>query len=599
MIVLKKYCRFIYSFFGLLGILGVYYIYFDNDKINNIFVNSIIFLMLAIIYKNIYKLNKREKIFNIVFSLFLAFITVIGAQLEIKSDIHWSVLTVLNIIFITFSFYPIINIVIYKLKTINPNNNFNIDTKKKKIGTFLIIWFLNLLVFLAMYPGLYGYDAGFQIIEFLDKGTPITSAFSVPFCFVLSKITELGNVVFGSYQLGFAVYCFLQMTFMTFVATKIIIFVIGRCKNKILYILLIIFYGAFPLFTVMSLSATQDTVFAGIFALILLNLLKMRDKNYWSNKKNPFILSVLIFLLCLMRNNGFYCIIFSFIVILLISKENRKKVLIVFLIPLIFYKIYSGPVLNFLNVVPGNSIREMSSIPSQQLARVYNYNKKAFSNKDLKNLNKFYDKIDNFKDYKTRQSISDPIKSLIKQEEVKKDPITYFKLYLNVGRKDIKNYTEAFLLNTLGLWYPNKTYRDDRMYHPLLEYLMLDAKFWNPIYIVIDRDTKLPVYDKLLYYSIEKNGWKFIPVISTLFTMGFYFILFLFLCGMIFVYKKYRLFIPLSIIVGLLLTIFLAPVSLFRYFYPIFIVTPIILSLILTINRKDDYFENLINNTCI
>ena len=81
----------------------------------------------------------------------------------------------------------------------------------------------------------------------------------------------------------------------------------------------------------------------------------------------------------------------------------------IFIIPLFAYKIYSGPVFNILGVTKTDTFREMLSIPSQQFARVYNYNLKVFSKEELKQLKKFYPQIDDFKYYTYRQSIADPV----------------------------------------------------------------------------------------------------------------------------------------------------------------------------------------------
>ena len=121
----------------------------------------------------------------------------------------------------------------------------------------------------------------------------------------------------------------------------------------------------------------------------------------------------------------------------------------------------------------------MLSIPSQQLARVYNYNIDVFNEEEIEELNKSYSKLENFKYYTERQSISDLTKGVLNSDYVKNNLNKYIKLWLNIGLKDPKNYVEAFLLNNLGYWYPNKNYKDDRMYHPYIEYEMLDAKKWN------------------------------------------------------------------------------------------------------------------------
>lgn len=73
----------------------------------------------------------------------------------------------------------------------------------------------------------------------------------------------------------------------------------------------------------------------------------------------------------------------------LACKNKKIVVLLIFIIPLFAYKIYSGPVFNILGVTKTDTFREMLSIPSQQFARVYNYNLKVFSKEELKQLKSF------------------------------------------------------------------------------------------------------------------------------------------------------------------------------------------------------------------
>lgn len=570
------------SFISTIGIVGYYHIFTPYDLLSNSFINIIIFVLFIILFDKINWNKKRNNIFCIIFSVFLSSILILGTQLENNSDIAWSFITLIKIISLAFSIYPITSLVLsfldkYEIKNKNKIKNY----KNISLITFIFIVLFNSLVFLAIYPGEYAYDAGFQILEILDKDIQITSHFSFLFCFILAHIVNLGKTIFNSYQTGFAIYCFLQMLFLSFVSTKITVYSLKRSNNIYIYLFSILLFSFFPLYTVMALSAAQDSLFAGLFALVILNTLNMcENKNYWKKISNPIILSVLILLSCMIRNNGFYAFLVSIPFVILFNKNKRMLTLLVFLVPLILYKIYSGPIYNLIGIQSTDTMNEMLSVPSQQLARVYNYNNTVFRKKDKVLLNKYYTKMDEFKYYTWRQSISDPIKSLIHNDNVSNDLFGYINLWINIGIRDPENYIEAFLLNTLGYWYPNKNYNDSRMYHPYIEYDMMNAKFWNKKYIDIKRNSKFKAYDKLLYFTLTKNYWKKIPILSTLFTMGTYFIIFVFLIGITILRKNWKHFIPLSIIFGLYITLLLSPVGLFRYGFPILMLLPIFITLI-------------------
>lgn len=579
----------ILSFIATIGILETYALTTKNSNIYNSFSNFILFILFFITYSKKLKVSKSEKIFSILFSTIISLILIIGTQLEYYSEIIWNLTTIIKIVCLIFSIFPLCNMLINFINNTKIKNISNINYKKLSIITFFIILFFNSLVFIAIYPGEYGYDAGFQIMEILEGDVSLTSHFSLLFSAILAYVVKLGKILFNSYQTGFAIYCFLQMTFLCYTSTKITIFSTKATKNIYIYIFSILFFSFFPLYTVMSLSAAQDSIFAGIFALIVLNLMDLINNNYYYDTKyKPVCLGILLLLLCLIRNNGFYCILVSIPFILIFNKNKKLLTMIIFIIPLCLYKIYTGPIMDYMNVIKGDSINEMSSVPSQQLARVYNYNYEAFNEKDLKKLSLYYNKLDEFKYYTYRQSISDPIKALLNPKNTKNNLIDYGKLWISIGIKDPKNYIEAFLLNTLGFWFPNKNFKDDRMYHPYIEYEMMDGKLWNPKYLDIKRDSKFPLYDKILSLTLVNNAWKKIPVISTLFTAGTYFIIFIFLIGFIILRRKFKLFIPLSIIIGLYSTLFLSPVALFRYCFPIVILLPIFIGLILNLKEHNE-----------
>ena len=584
---LKNIIPFVLSFISTLGINGL--ITITSEQVtNNSFVYFIFFALFLFTFSKIKILKKGYTVFSIIFSVFLSLVLIIGSQLEFYSEIIWSFATLIKIIALSVSIFPLNYLLLKYVDKFKIQKSDNINYKKIFVITFLIILFFNFLVFLALYPGEYGYDAGFQIMEILEKDVQITSHFSLLFSFILAKVLNLGKVLFGSYQVGFGIYCFLQMTFLSYVATKITVFCVKRIPNKIIYFINVLFFSFFPLYTLMSISAAQDSVFAGLFCLIILNVIELiENKDYWKNKLKPISLGILIFLLCLIRNNGFYCILISIPFIFLSCKNKKVVVLLIFIIPLFAYKIYSGPVFNILGVTKTDTFREMLSIPSQQFARVYNYNLKVFSKEELKQLKKFYPQIDDFKYYTYRQSIADPTKSVLNNKYVKSNLKDYISLWTSNGVKDPENYVEAFLLNSLGFWYPNKNYNDDRMYHPYIEIEMMDAAKWNPRYVQIKRESKFPIYEKILNITIGKNAWKRIPIISTIFTTGTYFIIFIFLFLLTILRRNFKYMLPISIILGLYATLFLSPVALFRYCFPIIMVSPLMINLILYQKKND------------
>ena len=172
-------------------------------------------------------------------------------------------------------------------------------------------------------------------------------------------------------------------------------------------------------------------------------------------------------------------------------------------------------------------------------------------------------------------SIADVVKGYTNTNLLKSDPQKYIKLYFSVFKKSPKQFIEAFALNTLGFWNPEKNYYDSRMVHPYLEFYMLEAKKHNPDYIEIQRHSFLPHYEKILEKLVAQNYFSKIPIISSFLKLGTYFTLFITVLIFILYKKSYKYLVPLSYVFGLYITLFLSPVALFRYGFPILLITPV------------------------
>lgn len=450
--------------------------------------------------------------------------------------------------------------------------------------------------FLALYPGIYGYDAGRQIWQIQYDDVKVTSHFSVIYSYILYAFVQLGDIVFSSYTAGFAIYIFLQMCILTYIATKICFFTYKLLKNKKIFIGTMIFYSIFPLYIIMMLSSAQDTIWGGMLALILMNVYEIIDKKstFLNNPKKIvfFILENLI--MCMFRNNGIYILIISFIAMCFLVKKNKKILIAIYSIVLVLFIIYKGPIFKVLNVTDVDSLQEMASIPCQQIARTYIYNKEIYSEEDLNIIdNIFKDRNgDLFEYYTVYQSISDSIKETIDQEYVKSNKVEVLNLYIKGFWKDPQNYIEGFLLNSLGFWYPNKNYPDTRMYHPYIETKMLEAKKWNERYIEIENQSIFPIYYKYLCFLVEKNGIDKIPVISSIFKCGTYFLLLLFTCMYIIYKKQYRKLYIMSYLIGYYITLLLAPVCIFRYCFAFAVSIPILISILIKCSKEDKKLLN-------
>lgn len=571
------------SFLGSAGLFWALQIKTSSVITDSMFT-VVVFALLLFINRRLTKLSKGEHILQVCFAILLAIIGVVGAQLDTKHEIFWTLGTVVKIFCLTFTFLPVFNYLIAAIKKCKLAN-FSVKKPRKLFWiTFGLIVFFNFLVFLALFPGVYNYDVGAQVIQILRDDVQMNTHFSILFSLLVALPINFGQTVFHSPEIGFAIFAFLQMLVLDFVAAKVAIFAVKHTKNSYLYLFSLLFFSFFPFFTVMTISSAQDTLFGAMLALTLLNLFEMvEDDHYWQKWYKPVSLMIFILLLCLFRNNGLYAIIFTIpAILILLRSKKRWMALGCVLIPLIIFKIITGPIYNSLGIVRIDNYKEMASVPSQQLSRVYYRNRGAFSEDDLAKLFTYYDSAEGFDVYPYQPMLADPAKAFLNNDVVGNDLTGYIAFWAKMGFKDPKNYLEAFMLNTLGFWYPGKTYPDPYMYHQLVDYSMLDTeRYGDGQYITVKRISLLPPYERLFYRLIKEYGWRNIPVLAILAFGATYFLTFLFMVGAIIVRKNWKLLLPASLIFGFVVTLLLSPIVFVRYYFPLILILPIMLSIIL------------------
>jgi len=534
-----------------------------------------------------HEFTSRVLILSSCLSFVVALLLVLGMQLESQSAIIWAPSTIAYYIFI---FIPLTVSLVLVLRclTVYQLKQYKIKYprvyKHRRILVFTVILFFWLMGYLALFPGVYGYDAGFQILQFQDPTIAISSKYSVPYSAFLYFFIWLGESVFNSVTIGFGVYSLIQMVFIVYVCEEICVYLFDRFKSIYLLVISIAFFVLIPYHMVLAVSSCQDVLFSGVFALIIIRAIRLVDdpKEFFSKWYTPVFFSTLLLLLFLLRNNGIYATIIAVPFLLVFIKGNRVKLLTALLAPFVLFEIITGPVYSLVGVEKADATREMLSIPLQQIARVYSYNEDSLTADQVGYLQKLVPDS-SWAIYPINPSISDIIKRDLNIDVLEANLPRFFITYLKIGEANPKLYTEAAMMSTLGFWYPTKSYPDYRMYHPLLEYDMFDTVNEPAFseYIPINRDSLFPQYEYVLSKLVKGNYLTDTRIISIFFTMGTYFILFLTLITFVIYRKAYVYFAPISFFFGLYATIFLGPVALYRYASPIMLCVPLMIAIIL------------------
>ena len=220
---------------------------------------------------------------------------------------------------------------------------------------------------------------------------------------------------------------------------------------------------------------------------------------------------------------------------------------------------------------------EMLCVPMQQLARTYTEEKDSLTDEDLEIL---YSLIPEVILEKYNPKLADDVKVNFLEDNFKADPGKYISLWLRIGAAHFDVYVNSFLMNTYGDWYPDTVLDGYRGKHTA------DVMYGDSSYFAFSTESLgvrvhlLPVlerfYEKI---SLEIYQQK-VPIISMLFSIGFWHWIYLFAAMSLFV-RGYRKQAFALIPMGLsYLIILLGPIVLVRYVLYLFFGVPLVLALL-------------------
>lgn len=556
-----------------LAILIYSKIIFKTDSYN-VLLLMLFFMLFYFYYKDNLKINNKIKKYSFTLSIILSFILSVGSitssYIYSKPTNIFNLKNIIYVIVCTAGFIVLFN-KIFKIFFSNINkivitNKDNKEDKKFFVAGNILILLAHTLFFIRYYPAIMTPDS-YAILHnvnnfILDDFNTFGHTWFVGIFF------HLGKFLFHNMNMAVALFTVVQMIIMSMIFTFGIKYLYNKGLNKKICIILFLLYALNPLYGHYSISLWRDVIFGGSFILMFISLYEMNDVKEIDNKYYIlFIIGSLIMLF--FRNNGIYIFLFMLPFIILILKNKRLVISIICFSLIIFYAIIKGPVFDYLNV-SRSTPAEAYSIPYQQIARVISsgvyiddshkqYFEKLFS----------YDQIpDNY-----NPIVSNSIKNLSDSYYLDANKAEFFKNYVTMFFQYPTIYVDAFLLQTLGYWYPDTIYwatggESSSIYDS-------EKIYTNPL------------TPKWYNYIIDKMVSRRLPLNNLLWSVGLPFIL-LVISSLIMLYlgkQKYLLsFVPLY---GLWVSIMLAaPVySELRYVYGLFTCLPIFL-LVPYINNK-------------
>ena len=537
------------------------------------------------------KIIKENKVF-ILSSLILSLLLTVSV--EFVKNKHFSVLDVnLWINFILFFIMFILVFLLIKLidnKIVKKINNQCEYTKDELIKYFLgniivlfcILWF----VYLALYPGYYSYDAPRQLIQFFSDNQ-LSAHHPVIHTLLLSACVFIGNKFFYGTNCGIAIYTYIQMIIVIISLSYMFVKLLKFKVNKYIVIFSEALIVLNPVFQIFVMTTTKDVIFSALFIIWIIHIIERyedEEKFFSSFGKICFYIINVIFM-CLFRKQGIYIVGCVGIIQCFISKRYLKKNICLLVgIVSIFYFII-GPVSSWCGIIK-SPIKEMLSVPLQQIARVINENGNITDEeKEI-----FYNIVSEENVNKYIPYISDPVKDNMNELYFKSHLKDFIKLYINIGVKNFSIYIDSFLYGIVGYVSPIEDV--DNGYIGIFGFMSSYMfEIFDLPYIKEARvysDTKFASY-KYYLYDVRENMLADVPIISFWCNTSFSFWMFA-ISTVFIIYKKNYKYLIVSLIACVFLGILaLGPVCCIRYVLPILSAVPIIISL----STKDSIKESV------
>lgn len=583
----------IFTLISILGCISNFDIY--NNKIifnGNNFIYIIIFFVFYYLAKRIisYK-DKRLSITSIIFSFIISSIYIISYMASnyfLDNIVLSSKMFLLFIIgkFLTvfLLFYIIIKLIYVKL------NNINIIKQKVELKLFTdnkrSIFFITFIIFLAYipyiidsFPGNLTYDFAIQIRQALNY-EPLVNHHP----FISTKLIGLclcaGNLI-CNYNIGIFIYTLIQCL-ANCLAFSIIIYYMAKKNVSIKYrIITLLFFILLPIFGFYSVWLTKDILFTICITMITIGMIEMSyNKNIVNSKK--YILFMILFLLLsmLFRKNGLYVVLIIFGISIIFNRKNWLKILLIFCIPVVIFKVIDGPVRKNMQIDDGSSM-EMYSIPAQQMARIYTYNKEDLTDEQFRkietyildeNINQIYDPL-----------LSDPIKAKLNEYEINNNKSKFIKFFIELAIKYPKQTLESFACTTYRFYYLNNEVERGLGQYKSQSIYVIDNMLPKDMNVNsnIKSNRLLDKIDNIMY----END---IPILSTLLGSGIYVNIYIICIGYLIYTKRYKLIIGFLPVFLVLLTQLAGPVVDQRYSYSLFTCFPVLVGITIFLNKSNN-----------
>ena len=392
---------------------------------------------------------------------------------------------------------------------------------------------------------------------------------------LLGGIVSAGNKLFGSYNAGIACYMLFQMAVLAFVFAWVTDLLRKKGAPRWLRAAGTSYFAFFPVIQMYVLCSAKDTLYsAAMLAVTALLLQAAQEKEaFFADGKKMGLLALCMALMALMRHNGLYILILLIPVLAALAGKRMRIRAALFGLAALLLSLGTSAGLKTVFHAQDSENQEMLTVPIQQLARTWTLSPEAFTREEEETL---FSYLPEEALLRYTPKLSDNVKIAFDNEAYAADSASFWKLWLNVGKKAPASYLNAWLLTSYGFWYPDAVL-DCYEGNTVFTFTYGESSYFGyETELPGQRKSLLPWLDGLFRRMSLELFQQRIPVLAMLFSPGFLFWIYAAGAGLLVRNRSFRTaaaFLPAGLN---WLTVLLGPASLVRYVLILWFALPVL-----------------------
>lgn len=448
----------------------------------------------------------------------------------------------------------------------------------KRRAPRLPVWGFALILLLCWVPLLLAYFPGMLNYDFPGEfGQKLTGSYSnihpLLHSAIMNGVISLGEAL-HSRTFGVLLMSLLQMTVFALALGYSCAFVQRRCKSGWPALALAALYALHPVFSVMSVSMTKDTLFAAaVLALSLLAFELIETPDAFLRDRRRCLLFLLSTVgTALLRNNGLFALALLLPGVVIAARGFRRRAALLAGAGVGACLLVTGLLTLALSPQSMPSF-QLYSLPAQQLVRAYNSGR--LSDEEKAEIASWYVSEEGLI---VHPHLADPAKGYLDRDRVEAEGGELLSIWRRHARACAHEYLEAFLMLNVGSWYPDDLshatiYPDvswnEKGYLQTQEYDMTEDGIITVCYLPAVR----AFYEKICRWNAHQEY----PVLSVLFGTATPFWA-LMLAVATFIARRRTRCLPAALgALGLWLSYLFGACTLPRYALPLFCLAPALL----------------------